>query len=346
MNYRLLAYTALAAMIGGGFLFLSPVTSSLKPVPQSSQPGKPFSDIVVRGRLEPIDGVLKISAFSPSASPTLGKLFVDTGDRVEAGQILAELGDAQALQAEVAAARMQVELAKRRLEQARHPYREGTLAAMRAAVEARRVDVSLAEDEVRRTGALGDVRSEAERVRYNAALARAQSDLNAAEANLAAVTDVSPTEVAVVEAEVSLAEANLKAKQAQAELSLIRAPQKGQVIRVELRPGEPLAAAPVLQLADMDRVKVVAEVDERLIERIKIGGQAEVRVRGGNQSVAAEVTKIGTLVMATDRLPLDAATGRGGRFVEVDLAPDAASALPTVAGLELQVTFKMSPAKK
>ena len=87
-------------------------------------------------------------------------------------------------------------------------------------------------------------------------------------------------------------------------------------------------------------------MDERLICRIELGGRAEVKVRGSNQSVPAEITKIGNLVISTDRLSLDAATGRGGRFVEVDLALGSASALPAVAGLELQATFNLSPVGK
>lgn len=348
MNFRPLLLAAFALVIGAAsFVFVMPRLTAPEPEPAVSEKPAPFYDIVVRGRLEPVAGVMRIGAFSDSASPTLGELLVDTGDRVTAGQLLARLGNQDALEAEVTAASAEVDLAQKKLAQAQHPYREGALAALKAAMAARKVDLNLAADQLKRTKSLPDnVRSEAEKVRDTGALAKAQADYAQAEATVQAMTDVSPVEVAVAEAEVRLAQAKLEATRKKAELALIRAPQNGQVIQIELRAGEPLAAGPVLQLADMEHVKVVAEVDERLIERIKLGGSAVIKVRGGSESTAATVTRIGNIVISTDRLPVDAATGRAGRFIEVELKPEDPAALPPVAGLELSVTFNNAAPSK
>lgn len=341
MIYRILLVAALMLTCGaGGFLLakqqLAPPQSSAATAPQT--PAE--FDIVVRGRLEPVDGVIHIGAFSEVASTTLEKLLVGNGEPVLAGQPLAVLGSAAILELESVSAEREVELARKKLAQARRPYREGALAALKAAAESRRIDLDLAEDQLKRSQSLpGDMRSQAEKVRDLGTLAKARAELAQAEASMKALTDVSPIEIAVIEAEVALAEARLKVTKERASKAIIRAPAPGQVIHIGLRPGESVARGEILQLANMENVKIVAEVDERLIERIRIGARAQVRVRGGDRSIQAIVESIGKVINSTERLPLDAATGRAGRFVEVDLISEDMVSLPSVAGLELSVAF-------
>lgn len=338
MQFRILL--AVAAVVGAAsavYVYMQ-LRQSAEAPPASV--ASAYRGMVVRGRLEPLTGVIHLGAFTEAGNVTIGRMFVEAGDTVREGQVLAELGNRPALKARVVAAEAEVELAMRKLAQTRKPYRAGAAAALEAAIEARRIDVTVAQDQVTRSHGLADgFRAKADKVRDAGTLARAQAGLAQAEANMKALTDVSPIEVAVAEAEVSRAEANLAASKAAAELSLLRAPLTGEVLKVDLRPGEPLAGGAVLQLADMAHVKVVAEVDERLIDRVRLGDHATVKVRGGASTIDARVTKIGGVVISMHRLPVDAATGRGGRFIEVELAPERREALPRVAGLELSVTF-------
>lgn len=339
MKFRiLLAVVAVVGVACAGYFYVLPLRHAAE-APLESVAGT-YRGMVVRGRLEPVKGVIHLGAFTEAGNVTIGRMFVEAGDSVREGQVLAELGNTLALKARVIAAEAEVELARRKLAQTRHPYRAGAAAALQAAIEARRIDVTVAQDQVTRSHGLADgFRAKADKVRDAGTLARAQADLAQAEANMQALTEVSPTEVAVAEAEVARAEANLTASKAAAELSLLRAPLAGEIIKVDLRPGEPVAAGAVLQLADMAHVKIVAEVDERLIDRVRVGDHARVKVRGGTSTVSARVTKIGSLVISTHRMPLDAATGRGGRFIEVELVPEEREILPRVAGLELSVSF-------
>jgi len=342
MKFRIILAVAAVVVAGtilGAHLYVSHLRHTVEAPPVSL--ANTYRGMVVRGRLEPVSGVIHLGAFTEAGNVTIGKMFVAPGDTVSEGQILAELGNTAALKARVTAAEAEVELAKRKLAQTRQPYRDGAAAALQAAIEARRIDVALAQDQMTRSAGLADgFRAKADKMRDAGALAKAQADLAHAESNMKALTDVSPTEVAVAEAEVSRAEANLAASKAAAELSVLRAPLAGEILKVDIRPGEPVAAGMVLQLADMANVKIVAEVDERLIDRVRIGDRAKVKVRGGASTLDARVTKIGGVVISTHRLPLDAATGRGGRFIEVDLTPQAREALPRVAGLELSVSFE------
>lgn len=342
MKFRVLLAIAAALVVGiasGAYLYMSQLRQTAEAQPASA--ASAYRGMVVRGRLEPVSGVIHLGAYTESGNITIGKLLVEAGDIVSAGQVLAELGNTPALMARVTAAEAEVELAKRKLAQTRKPYRDGAAAALQAAIEARRIDVALAQDQMTRSAGLADgFRAKADKMRDAGALAKAQADLANAESNMKALTDVSPAEVAVAEAEVVRAEANLAASKVAAELSVLRAPLAGEILKVDIRPGEPVATGSILQLADMANVKIVAEVDERLIDRVRIGDHAKVKVRGGANTIDARVTKIGGVVISNQRLPLDAATGRGGRFIEVDLSPQAPGALPRVAGLELSVTFE------
>lgn len=339
MKFRiLLAVVAVIGVACAGYFYVLPLRRAAEAPPESV--ASTYRGMVVRGRLEPVTGVIHLGAFTEAGNVTIGRMFVEAGDTVREGQVLAELGNTPALKARVIASEAEVELARRKLAQTRQPYRAGAAAALQAAIEARRIDVTVAQDQVTRSHGLADgFRAKADKVRDAGTLARAQAELAQAEANMKALTDVSPTEVAVAEAEVARAEANLAASKAAAELSLLRAPLAGEIIKVDLRPGEPLAGGAALQVADMAHVKIVAEVDERLIDRVRVGDHAKVKVRGGASTIGARVTKIGSLVISTHRMPLDAATGRGGRFIEVELTPEERKVLPRVAGLELSVAF-------
>lgn len=329
------------AVAVGVFLYVQLLVKPAETEYASPVAQKQVSRMAFRGRLEPVGGTLNVGGFSQSANTVLGSLFVAAGDRVKAGQVIAELDTAGLLRAEIRAAEIEVELARRKLEYIRKPYREGAAAALQAVANVRRIDVDLAADQLKRRDSLAtDVRSEVDKVREAGALARSQAELRAAESNLQALTEVSPAEVAVAEAEVMLAEARLLAKKTEAELSIVRAPSAGEVLRIDIRPGEPVTGGSILQLADLEHVKIVAEVDERLIEHIRVGEGADIKVRGGTQTYTAKVTRIGRFVMSANREPLDAATGYGGRFIEVDLQLAAADAIPRIAGLELSVTFK------
>lgn len=339
--YRILIVAAFVLAAGAGGFFLAKQQFSPAIAPAVTAPADPPRfNIVVRGRLEPVDGIIHVGAFSEVGAATLEKLLVRNGEQVQPGQPVAVLGNAAMLDLEAESIGREVELARKKLEQTRRPYREGAVAALQAAVDSRRIDLNLAEDQLKRSQTLkDDVRSEAEKVRTIGALAKARAELAQAEASIRALTDISLVEIAVMEAEVALAEARHKASRERASKAIIRAPAAGQVIHIGLRPGESLARGEILQLADMKNVKIVAEVDERLIELIALGSKAQVKVRGGERAITATVIRIGKVVNSTDRLPLDAATGRAGRFVEVDLVSDDAELLPLVARLELSVSF-------
>ncbi|MGH7340316.1 MAG: efflux RND transporter periplasmic adaptor subunit, partial [Candidatus Rokuibacteriota bacterium] len=69
------------------------------------------------GRLEPEDGLIRVAAPSGTTA-VIGRLFVDDGDRVEKGQLIATLDTLEELEAKVE--RLEAEVANARREHGRH----------------------------------------------------------------------------------------------------------------------------------------------------------------------------------------------------------------------------------
>lgn len=112
------AIGALAILIAGraflpGFEIGVPRVAAVPQAPEASPPAR----IAALGRLEPKNGIMRISGPSRPAV-VIGKLLVDTNDRVTAGQTIAILDSYDATKADVA--RLAAELGNAQAEQQRY----------------------------------------------------------------------------------------------------------------------------------------------------------------------------------------------------------------------------------
>ena len=159
-------------------------------------PAAPPSEIVVRGRLEPGEDIA-VGAFSSAPTTAIGEVLASEGQAVKKGDIVATLRSHEQAAAAVDAAKAALSVAERRLDVTRRPYKEATLAAQRAAVQARMADVTLAQSQISRSEALrnrGIVSEEANQQRA-AEMSRANANLEEARARLQSTTEV-PKELA------------------------------------------------------------------------------------------------------------------------------------------------------
>ena len=295
--------------------------------------------LIARGRLEPVSGVRSVGVYSTVTSVPLRSVDVAEGDHVEAGQLLATTRSAEAADAAVFVASAAVAVAERKLEQAHHPWREGNLSAARAAVATRVADFELAQRQLYRTEELvrSAVKSTSEQDQKRAEANRARAQMQEAEAQLAALTGVAGSEIRIAEAERDEAKARYQQALVDRQLSEVRAPIAGTVLRLLARTGDIVANRPILELADLSQLKVVAELEERLLPRVKAGMEAEVQLPSGGPRVKAEIVRISHQIRTLDRPAPDLLTGAGGRMVEMDLALPKDSGLPAIVGLELLV---------
>lgn len=223
---------------------------------------------VMRGALE--SRVTAVGEVAPrtqvdvgsQASGIVAAVHVETGDRVQAGQVLAEL-DAELLVAQVRQAEAQVRVGK----------------ASRAQAAVVRDEARLAMERTQKVGRSGVVSAEAvDMARF--ALARAEASYEAAVA-----------QVAVAEAGLAVARENL-------DRTVLRAPIDGVVLERHVEPGQAvvsaLQAATLFRIAeDLGRMVVTVDVDEADVADVHAGQGASFTVAAfPRRSFEASVAKV------------------------------------------------------
>lgn len=145
------------------------------------------------------------------------------------------------------------------------------------------------------------------------------------------------------EAEIALkvARAQLDAAEAKLELSQVRAPSAGQVLRVHAHAGERVGPEGIVELGRTDAMIAVAEVYETDIGRVKLGQRAKVLSPALPAALSGTVTRIGLMVAKNDVLGTDPVAKTDARVVEVDVRIDAGQDVEALT--YLQVTVEIEP---
>jgi ABC exporter DevB family membrane fusion protein len=307
-----------------------------------SPPSVMPDDIVVRGRLEPSEGVYELAAFSIAPTTAVGEILVSEGQSVAKGQIVATLRSRAQAAAGVESARAALVVAERRLELTRRPYKDSVISAQQATVQARIADVDLAQSQLDRGELLHQrgVASDESREMRRAELSRAKARLEEARAQLQATTEVPSREILLAESEVAAAKARLHGAMEELSLAEIRSPVDGVVLKIRAKSGELVSHRQIMDIGNINAPKVVAEVDERLVPGLRLGQPVRASLRGRQGEWHGTISRIGGVVIAQMRPSADTVTGTGGRIVEVEATLSDASGLPPVAGLELLVRIQ------
>jgi HlyD family secretion protein len=336
------ALLPLAAITGLGIAAAAYETRDRWNNSETSSPVSAPEDIVVRGRLEPSEGVYQLAAFSIAPTTSVGEVLVSEGQSVAKGEIVATLPSRAQAAAGVESAKAALVVAERRLELTRRPYKDSVISAQQATVQARIADVGLAESQLGRGELLhqrGVTSDEAREIR-RAELSRAQARLEEARAQLQAIAEVPAREVMLAEAEVAAARARVQGALEELALTEIRSPVDGVVLKIRAKAGELVSYRQIMDIGNISAPKIVAEVDERLVPNLRLGQSVRVSLRGQRVEWHGTISRIGNVVLAQMRPSADTVTGTGGRIVEVEAVLSNASGLPPVAGLELLVRIQ------
>ncbi|MGA7633814.1 MAG: efflux RND transporter periplasmic adaptor subunit [Terriglobales bacterium] len=253
--------------------------------------------VVATGKIEPITKV----EVKSKASGIVKKLYVDYGDKVKKGQVLAEL-DRDEIQARVDQARAQLEASTASL--------NGTRADLeRAKVDAEGPDVPLlkrayeradgmAKDGVVSASALDDAEKN-----YKMALNK---------------QNVSKAQLLVLQAKIGQAEgqmaqdrANLKQLEEQLGYTTIESPLDGIVLSRDVEIGDAVSsilvlgstATLVMTLGDTSEVYVKGKVDESDIGKVYLGQPARIKVESfKDKTFTGKVTKISPMGVEKDNV--------------------------------------------
>lgn len=254
-------------------------------------------NVVATGKITPITKV----EIKSKASGIVKKLYVDYGDHVKQGQMLAEL-DRVEIEAQVSSARAQLLSSQANLESAKADEK-------RAEVDAQGVDIptlqrayqraqEMSRDGVVSQAALDDAQRSYIMAVNKRDVARAQLTVNKAK-------------VSQAQAEVEKDQASLSQFQEQLSYTTITAPIDGVVLSRDVEVGDAVSsilvlgsgATLVMTLGDTSEVYVKGKVDESDIGKVYLGQPARIRVETfKDKTFTGHVTKISPMGVEKDNV--------------------------------------------
>jgi HlyD family secretion protein len=321
-----------AALLTGAALAFSKLMpfSSLAQSPASA-PSTPVAltpdlkAVTASGRLEPEGEVIRLS--SPSSvevKQRISKLLVKEGERVRPGQIIATLDSAERRQAGLARAQEQVGVARARLAQTKAGAKSGELTAQEATIGRLKAELRNAEAEDKRNrqlyteGAISTSISDSKRL----AVETLREQLNQSRANLSSLAEVRPTDIRLATAQVKDALGAVKEAQAELELTNVRTPKDGQILKIYSWPGEVIDQQGIADLGRTEQMFVVAEVYESDIDRIRVGQRANISSDALAGKFKGTVTQVAKQIRKKDILDADPVADVDSRVVEVKIRLD------------------------
>jgi HlyD family secretion protein len=250
------------------------------------------------GRVEPLSEDIQIGS---ELSGRLKSVFVEEGDAIHRGQVLAELENAD-YRAQVESARADVAEKEATLRKvingARRQERDEAWSSVN---EAKAVMVNAQAELQRRQElfAAGVVsREELDRYKSDADVAKAKYQ-SAVEQHSLVDDHAREEDRSIAEANLQLAQAQLAEAQARYEKTFIRSPIDGTVLRKHHRSGESVSNSstvpdPILTIGDRQRLRVRVDVDETDVSKVRLGQKAYVTADAyGQQKFWGRVVRVG-----------------------------------------------------
>ncbi len=253
--------------------------------------------VVATGKIEPITKV----EIKSKASGIVKKLYVEAGDRVKAGQVLAELDKDEIL--------AQVKQSEASLEAAQSNLHGAEADLERAKVDAEGVDVpplKRAYERAQRMAKEGVV-SQATLDEAQKAYELAVNKQSMAQAQIT----VDKAKIAQARAQVSQARATLDQLKEQLSYTTITAPIDGIILSRDVEMGDAVSsilvlgssATLVMTLGDTHEVYVKGKVDEADIGKVYLGQPARIKVESFKDKVfTGKVTKISPMGVEKDNV--------------------------------------------
>jgi HlyD family secretion protein len=314
---------------------LNPFASPAPVRPDEARPApEPAWVASAPGRVEPVSGEVRIDALILGR---VAEVLVKVNDRVGAGDLLAMLDDEEAA-ARLAAAEAQVAL--REQERDAVPVR-GVLADLRKAEDSI-ADAERALAAARRRHdrlvagrgtlpALDDARK---------GIAEARRRLDIAREDHARRKAASAKGPGARDLALAIARAKLSAAEAVFEKTRVRAPFAGTVLQVPLHAGEvvgPGRERPLAVLADLARLRVRADLDERSRGQVFVGQAVLVRSESLAGPTKGKVAAIAPALVPAQ--PAAASRRRPQAGSVVDVLVDIADPAALMPGMQVDVYF-------
>ena len=358
-RWRLILATsiALATAIVSFYSFLRfrPSVQTESPTPVNTTPARVA--ITALGRIEPEGMTIQLSAPNSVNGSRIEKLFVSQGSKVKAGQIVALLDDYNRATVNVQQALDNVRVAQAKLAQVKAGAKRGDIDAQRAIIarlesqlqgeiatgnatvarlqaeldnaqteynryqklyQQGAVSASIADSKRLQVSTLQQQLNEAQAT-LNRSVNTLQDQIREARAKLNSIQEVRPQDVQLAQAEVKSATSAVKQAKAEQELSILKSPITGTVLKINTKPGEMVSSEGIMEIGKTNQMYVVAEVYQTDIKKVRLGQKAIISSTALPRELKGTVSEIGLLVDRQKILNINPGADTDRRIVEVKI---------------------------
>jgi len=293
VNRRTLFVTCLIALAVGLFSGCKDHLAKSQGVPDNENP--PETLVAAPGLLEPMSEEVKVGA---ELNGKIQAVFVEEGDRIQRGQPIATIEDAE-YRARLASAEAELNQRNAELQRLINGARSEEREIAKLQLEETQAVLRNAQTELQRRRQLykdGDIsREEVDRADRDYSVATARYDQ--ARQNHALVNaEARQDDVASAEAAASVASGQVREARALLEKTVVRSPMSGIVLRKHLKTGENAILSsntPIVTLGDAAGVRVRVDVDEADIGKVQVGQRAFVSAQAyGDRKFSGRVVRI------------------------------------------------------
>ncbi|MBE9201836.1 MULTISPECIES: efflux RND transporter periplasmic adaptor subunit [unclassified Nodularia (in: cyanobacteria)] len=355
----------------------SQVQTSTENLPKATETATPVKlAVTALGRLQPDGEVTNLSAPNSVNGVRVEKTLVKEGEEVKAGQVLAYLENYARSTAALQQALDQLEIAKAKLAQVQSGAKPGDIAAQKAAIA--RLESQLKGDVAAQQATINRIQAEvdnadSENNRYqqlykDGAVAASVADskalqlktvqqqlieakanlnrtqntlqdqLKEAKARLNSISEVRTVDVELAQTEVKSAVTAIKQAKADQELTYLKSPIDGQILKLHAKTGEVISSNGFAEIGKISQMYVIAEVYQTDIQKVKLGQKATINSNAFPGSIQGTVSEIGWQVDRQSIFSLNPAADTDRRIVEVKISINDPADIQRVARLtNLQV---------
>jgi HlyD family secretion protein len=372
MKLTTIALFVFGVALGGGGVYSLTNHGATSGAPVSAdRPVKPLRTASALGRIQPRGGVIALGVSLPDQ---LARLFVEEGQQVEAGAVLAELASHGDRQLDVDLLDAQIKEAEERLKEIDETaaFQQALDKLQLKQIEDQgRLDIKMQNHKLAFLKKQADQAREAlDRIKPLSSVSRQEKDQQEmlsqqAQAELAGASDL--LEKLTVGREMSLQLAQAKMNLARATLerarkdvplttqtrqraiaahrleqTLLKAPTKGKILKILARSGEMVGALqPVFQMADLAQMAVVAEVYESDIHKIEIGQVALITSKVENaRKLTGKVVAVGSIIGKNRVYDADPLADVDRRVIEVNILLEQPAPASGLINLQVNVEFQ------
>ncbi|ODG99978.1 ABC transporter permease [Nostoc sp. KVJ20] len=351
------------------------LSSKVEPLPTPNSSPK-MTAIAALGRLEPQGEVIRLSAPESQGGVRVTKLMVNKGDRVRQGQVVAILDSYFPRLAALEKAQQQVIVAQASLNQVKAGAKAGDISAQKATIarleaelrgetSAQQATIARLEAEWRnaesenqryqqlyKDGAISASDADTKRLRVdtvqqqlnearaslNRTVETLQKQLTEAKARLKSIAEIRPTDIAAAQADVESAVASVNQAKAEWDLSIVRSPITGQIMKINAWPGEVIGNTGIADLGRTQQMYVVAEVYETDIKKVRLGQSAIITSDALPGKLRGKVADIGLQIGKQNIFNSNLQADTDNKIVDVKIRIDNTEDNQQIAGFtDLQV---------